>query len=149
MKFRIDELDVRLVKLLESDAKQSSNALAKQLNVSSSTVRRRLDNLISNKIIKIAAVVVDNSKLGFPVGVVLALDIVSDKLDLVVQALFSLDEIKWLTTTTGRFDIIALARFHSTDEMADFLQNTMAKIKGIRDSETFVCLRREKWRYVS
>ena len=40
-------LDERLIELLSQDARQGSEALAKRLNVSSSTVRRRISKLVN------------------------------------------------------------------------------------------------------
>ena len=41
-----ESLDERLTELLSQDARQSSQALATQLNVSSSTARRRISKLV-------------------------------------------------------------------------------------------------------
>ncbi|MFQ5874857.1 MAG: Lrp/AsnC family transcriptional regulator [Dehalococcoidia bacterium] len=60
-----DSLDEQLVHLLEWDARQSSEALAKQLQVSPSTVRRRIRKLMQSGILRTVAFV-DPTKLGFP-----------------------------------------------------------------------------------
>ena len=137
-----DSLDGRLIKLLQKDAGQSSEVLAKQLKVSAATVRRRIRQLIKNKVIRIAAIA-DPGKVGLPLAVIIAVDVFHDKLDSVMQTLANQPEILWTSTTTGRFDIIALTRFPSTDELSTFLQNEMPRIEGIRDTETFICLNLE------
>jgi len=45
-------LDERLIELLSQDARQSSQALANQLNVSSSTVRRRISKLVKRGVLR-------------------------------------------------------------------------------------------------
>ena len=57
-------------------------------------------------------------------------------------------EVRWVSSSTGRFDIIVLARFHSTDELSGFIQKDLAQVEGLRNSETFVCLHVKKGRYV-
>ena len=57
-------------------------------------------------------------------------------------------EIGWVSTTTGRFDILALARFASTDELSDFVEKKVTRIEGVNNSETFICLRIGKGRYM-
>ncbi|MFC1986919.1 Lrp/AsnC family transcriptional regulator, partial [Chloroflexota bacterium] len=52
----LDSLDRRLIDLLQQDAHQPSKVLAKQLSVSSSTVRRRVKRLIQQGIIRIIAI---------------------------------------------------------------------------------------------
>ena len=141
----IDSLDERLIKLLQEDAGQSSDVLAEQLKVSAATIRRRIRRLINSNIIRIGAVV-DPGKVGLPLAAVIAIDVAHDKLDSAIQKLTHRPEVIWVSTTTGRFDIIALARFSSTDGLSKFVQNEMAKIEGVKDSETFVCLHMESKR---
>lgn len=141
----VDSLDVRLIKLLQEDAGKSSDVLAKQLKVSAATIRRRIRRLLKSNVIRIGAVV-DPGKVGLPLAAVIAIDVAHDKLDSAIQKLTNRPEVIWVSTTTGRFDIILLARFSSTDGLSKFVQSEMAKIEGVRDSETFVCLHMESKR---
>lgn len=139
----IDSLDERLIKLLQKDARRSSDVLAKQLKVSPATVRRRMRRLIQNGTMRIAAIA-DPAKIGLPLAVMIALHVEHDKLDSVVEQLYKRPEVGWLSSTTGRFDIMALARFPSTEGLSKFIQKEITEIEGIRDSETFVCLNIKK-----
>ena len=47
---------------------------------------------------------------------------------------------------SGRFDIIALARFHSTDNLSEFIAKELSNLEGVKDSETFICLEVKKGR---
>jgi len=143
----MDSLDEKLLRLLGQDARQSSDALASKLKVSAATVRRRVRVLLRKDVLRIVGVV-DPDKVGLSLAAVIALDVVHEKVEAVVQELASRPEIRWISTTTGRFDIVAVTRFRSTDELARFMQKEMAKLEGLRDSETFVCLHVEKGRYV-
>ncbi len=60
----IGQMDEQLVHLLQQDARQTSEVLAKKLNVSTTTVRRRMRKLIQSGFLRITAVV-DPSKVGF------------------------------------------------------------------------------------
>lgn len=142
-----DSVDEQLVRLLGQNARQNSETLAKQLNLSAATVRRRLRKLIRSKLLHIVGVI-DPSKFGFPLAVVIALDIAHDKVELAIKALAKRPEIEWISTTTGRFDIIAYARFPSTDGLSDFVTKELARMEGVKDSETFICLDVKKGRYV-
>ncbi|GAH47789.1 unnamed protein product, partial [marine sediment metagenome] len=70
----LDSIDIQIVRLLGQDARQDSETLAKQLNISSATVRRRLRKLFRDEFLHIVGVV-DPTKFGFPVAVVIALDV--------------------------------------------------------------------------
>ena len=142
-----DSIDEHLVRLLGQDARQSSETLAKQLKLSSATVRRRLRKLIRDELIHIVGVV-DPAKFGFPVSVVITLDVTHEKLESAIEALAKRPEIRWVSTTTGRFDIIALARLRSNNHLSEFITKVLSQLKGVRDSETFLCLGVEKGRYI-
>ena len=58
-------IDERLIQLLRENGRQSSNVLAKRLDVSSATVRRRIKNLVQSGVLRIVPVV-DAGKAGFP-----------------------------------------------------------------------------------
>lgn len=42
---------------------------------------------------------------------------------------------------SGRFDLIAIARVGSTDDLADLVTNKMLKVPGITGSETMLAFR--------
>ena len=113
--------------------------MAKQLNVSPATIRRRIRTLLQSQLRIVA--VADHNKIGLTLAAVIALDVAHDKLESVTQFLISRPEVTWLSTTTGRFDVILLARFGRTDELSDFLHNELAQLEGLKNSETFVCLK--------
>ena len=141
-----DPQDMRLIQLLQQDGRQSSNVLAKQLGLSSATVRRRIKKLVQSGLLRITARV-DPDQAGFPFSVVIALDVVHDRVDKVLKYLANKPEVVWACATTGRFDVLLIAHFPSSDHLSAFLREELAKIEGLKDSETFLCLRIEKGRY--
>jgi len=143
----MDDLDEKIMRLLRSDAHQSGETLSKKLGVTAATIRRRIRELLRRKILRIVGLV-DPNKIGFPLAAVIAFDVEQEKLESVVKMLANRPEVVWVSTTTGRFDIIALVRFRATDELAAFMQKEMRQSQGFRDSETFICLHVAKGRYV-
>ena len=121
----IDSVDEQIVRLLGQDARQNSEKLAKQLNLSAATVRRRLRNLIRKDLLHIVGVV-DPAKFGFPVPVVITLDVDLDKIDTAIKTLANRPEVRWVSTTTGQFDIIALARFRSNSNLSEFMTKVLS-----------------------
>ncbi len=78
----INAKDEKIFQLLGQDAWQSSEALAKQIGISSATVRRRIKKLVKNGTLRVAAFV-DPVKVGEPLGAVIALGAAPDKIDYV------------------------------------------------------------------
>jgi Lrp/AsnC family transcriptional regulator for asnA, asnC and gidA len=142
----IDKLNERLIELLGENARQSSDVIARKLKTSPATIRRRLRRLLQSGVLRIVAVA-DANKIGLPLTAIIAMDVSHDKLDGVIEKLVNHPEVKWVSTTTGRFDIVAITRFASTEDLADFVQKELAGLEGLRDSETFVCLHIGKGRF--
>ena len=139
----LDSIDEKLVRLLGKNAQQSYEQLAKQLNISAATVRRRLRKLIQNNLLSIVGVV-DPSDFGLPLGAVITIDVVHDKLESTLEELSKQPEIRWVATTTGRYDVIIGGRFRSLDSLSDFTLKVLGKMKGVRSSETFIQLKHIK-----
>lgn len=133
-----DSIDRRLIQLLQENAHQSSEALAKRLGVSSSTIRRRIKILIQKEIIRIVARP-DPTKIGYAITAIIAFDIDHEKLEPVLEALNNRPDVHWLAVVSGRFDAMALVWATSTDELFKQLDE-IGKIEGIKNMETFIRL---------
>ena len=121
------------------DASKSSEMLAKQLNVHSSTVRRRIKKLVEEKKIHIIARP-EPSNVGLLMEAIVALDVVHDKLNAALEELSKCPEVIWLAATSGRFDIMAYVWFNSTNKLYNFVETKVGSLKGLKNSETFICL---------
>ncbi len=117
------------------------------MSVSSATVRRRLKSLVKNGVIR-AVAVTHPDRVDTSLCAIIALNVSHQSIDEVMQALSSQPETKWVATTTGRFDILILVEFNSTEELFQFIRGRLFPIEGVKDSETFVCLHVEKGRQI-
>jgi Lrp/AsnC family transcriptional regulator for asnA, asnC and gidA len=143
----IDSLDEKLIGTLRDNARQSSEKVAKRLKVSPTTVRRRMKKLTRSGAVMITTMI-DPVKIGILVQTVIGVDVELGNIESVTDILVKMPEVKWISTTTGRFDLLFGAGFHSTNELSDFMQRKLAGIKGLKDTETFICLEMKKGRYV-
>ncbi len=141
----MDNIDEQIIHLLEQDARQSSKAIAKQIHLSSATVRRRLKRLIDSNVLDIVAIR-DPIKTGLPVAALIAFNIDHNLLDSVMEMLSDHSKVVWACTTTGRFDGFAFVRFSSNEELSLFLRKELSNTQGIKDMETFMCLHIENYK---
>ncbi len=137
-----DSIDRRLIGLLEENAHQSCEALAKRLGVSSSTIRRRIKTLIQKEVIRIIARA-DPAKIGYAITAFIALNIDHEKFDSALEVLGKRPDIRWLSVISGRFDAMALVWATSTDALFGQLRD-IGKIEGIKHIETFIRLNLQK-----
>ena len=113
---------------------------------SEETVRRRLKRLMQEEYIKVVALP-DPQKLGFESEVLVGVQVDADKIDQVADAMADLDQINWVSVTTGSFDIFAWATLRNAEELSSFLRTKVGPIKGVRRLETFVNLGIKKRQY--
>ena len=138
-----DMLNTQLISLLEENANQTSEELAKQLNVSSSTVRRRKEELIQQGTLHIVAIP-EPKKIGLNLIAIIAFDIAHDSMNSALNTLKDKKEVKCLYATSGRYDVIALMWFSSPEQLYTFMEEEVGKIEGIKNTETFICMRAVK-----
>jgi DNA-binding Lrp family transcriptional regulator len=139
----VDQFDKDLISLLEQDARQTSEKLAKQLSASPSTVRRRMGELIKRGVVRIVAIP-EPKQIGASLVVIVAFQLLHEKTNSFFKTLGSRKDVKCLYATSGRFDAIALMWFSSTEQLYNFMEKEVGKIEGIKTTETFVCLHAEK-----
>jgi Lrp/AsnC family transcriptional regulator for asnA, asnC and gidA len=139
----LDDVDLRLISLLQGDGRRSNVEIAQELNLAEATVRRRLDRLLSDGALRITAVV-DPDKTGLPTAAVIMVEADLARVDDIARQLAALPEVQIVSITTGRWDIIVQAVFPSDEHLLSFLRDRVASIAGVRHTETFHVLRQVK-----
>jgi len=129
----------KLIGLLQDDGRRNSEVLATELKVSPSTVQRTIHKLISDGVLRISALV-DADKAGLKVSAVICVDVEQNKWDQVVEGLAKQPAVRYVSKTAGSSDVLAFTRFRGNAELTEFLEKVVAKMVGVRNSETFVVL---------
>ena len=142
----LDNLNERIIDILQSDGRASNASIARSLGVSEGTIRRRLNMLIEEDIVNVN-VSLNPGKLGFSTKAIIGVQVDPDKIDLVGEGLAKLEEIDWVSVTTGSFDIFAWVTLESAEKLGVFLKTQVGTISGVRKTETFMCLSMRKDRH--
>jgi Lrp/AsnC family transcriptional regulator for asnA, asnC and gidA len=135
----LDELDEKLISLLQSDGRASNIELAKKVGVSEGTIRRRFRNLLKDEVIRIVAIP-DPSKLGRNTTALIGLQVDPALVDNVASDLAAIAEVQYVAITTGAYDIFLWVALASPEELSVFLRSRVGAIQGVRRTETFVNL---------
>ena len=144
MMIKIDDIDRQILANLQRyDAPRTPNEMAKELEVSPATVRRRVKRLTNDGIVSVL-VAVDPEKVGLKLVAVIGIHVAVKKIDAVTEIMKNMPEITWLATSIGTYDIIATARFTDMEHLAKFVQNEVPNIKGVTGIETFLCMQEIK-----
>ncbi|MBA2451734.1 MAG: Lrp/AsnC family transcriptional regulator [Chloroflexia bacterium] len=140
---QVDDLDLKIIGALQVDGRRPVAEIARELGVPKSTVQRRLDTLIRERVIMVAAYA-DSARLGLGIHVHLNVRVELVEYQAVIDAIAALTEMRWVAVTTGPADIVAEAYFASPNHLHEFIKEKLAPIKGISSVETSVILSIEK-----
>ena len=135
----MDELDRKITSILQQDGRASNASIARKLNVSEGTIRRRLKRLIKEKAIQILALP-EPAKLGLGTEALVALQVDPGQLEEVAESLAGVTVTVYVSANTGAFDIFTWVALPSQEALHSFLLNTVGTIPGVKRSETFVNL---------
>ncbi|MFA5399762.1 MAG: Lrp/AsnC family transcriptional regulator [Dehalococcoidia bacterium] len=139
----VDDIDLKIVSALEKDAHQSNTRLAKSLNMSSATIRRRINNLLSNNVIHIQAF--PNVRLGKMITSVIALKVDNGALNRIADYFSDMDEVRQVLLTAGNYDIGVWAWFESIEAFSEFLNNRINSLEGVEKKTIIIMTEIRKW----
>ena len=135
----MDELDRNIIRILQENGRASNAQIARDVGVSEGTVRRRLQTLLQDGVIKVVALP-DPEVLGYNTEALVGIQVDPDKIDDVARQLAGLRESAWVSVTTGSFDIFSWVTLPSSEDLGNFLKSEVGTIPGVRRTETFVNL---------
>ena len=135
----MDDLDRKIIELLQVNGRASNARIARDVGVSEGTVRRRLRRLVQDEIIRVVAVP-DPDKMGYNTVALIGIQADPDKIDDVAERLAELSETQYVSMTTGSFDIFMWVALPNSEELGNFLRRKVGITPGIRRTETFVNL---------
>jgi len=122
----LDDLDVAILRRLNQDARKSFRDIARELEVSISTVSNRVKRLESEGIILGYAPLLDEKKLGYDVLAVIGVRISKGKLLEVQRKIAREDKVVEVYDVTGEYDSVIIARFRNTKELDAFIKKLVA-----------------------
>jgi len=122
----LDDLDVAILRRLNQDARKSFRDIARELEVSISTVSNRVKRLEAEGIILGYAPLLDEKKLGYDVLAVIGVRISKGKLLEVQRKIAREDKVVEVYDVTGEYDSVIIARFRNTKELDAFIKKLVA-----------------------
>ncbi len=138
-----DELDRKIIEMLQVDGRATHAKMARDLGVSEGTVRRRLSKLLQDKVIRVIAIA-EPEQLGYHTSAFIGLQVDPSRVEAVATQLALLSETEHVAITTGSYDIFIWVNLASSEALAAFLHHKVGTVEGVRQTETFVSLETRK-----
>lgn len=144
---KLDEFDVRILRVLKQDGRISVQALSEIVQLSPSPVARRLARLEQSGVVSGYAALIDEAHLGFGVSVFVSVKLdrqVDDALAQFETAIHTMDEVIDCWLMTGNRDYLLRVVTRDMAEFEQFLVGRLTKLAPVAEIESSIPLRRVK-----
>ena len=136
----LDTTDLALIYALQEDPRASYSDIARWVDVSQTTARRRIKALTDARVISFA-VIPELEWLGYSTSAFIGIKADLTRLNEIAISLMDMPEVAFAATTMGRFDMILFSVQRSLSGLTSFLVETMAQMPGVRSTESIVTTR--------
>ncbi len=137
---QLDETDLKIVEALRKDGRVAFAQIAEQLNVSPGMIRQRYNRLVETGYLKVVAIT-NPLRMGIKTMAMIGIRTEGDKMLQVAEQVATLDEVVYIVIVSGRYDIMAEVFCRDHADLLKFLTEKLAKINGVRETESFMHLK--------
>ena len=136
---KLDEIDIKLLSLLQSDCKQTTAAYAKQLNLSTTAVYERIKRLERTGVISQYVALVDKKKVNRSFTVLCHIKLSQHIKDYVLkfeQEILRLVEVTECYHTSGDYDYILKIHVRDMEAYREFMVTKLTAIANIGSTQS-------------
>ncbi len=141
----LDRLSKMIIEQLQQDGRRSYAAIARAVGLSEAATRQRVQRLLEERVIQIAAVT-DAAAVGFHRMALLGINVDGD-IRSVADKVAALDEAEYVVICAGQFDVLVELICEDDAHLLRIIDESVRTIPGVRNTEAFVYLRVAKETY--
>ena len=135
----MDDIDKKIIKVLEDDARTSLRKISELVDVSLGTVSNRVKRMEKNGVIKGYSVILNPDNIGWELNVVIGLRIQKGRLIEIQERIAKDSRVHGVYDVTGDFDSMVIARAKNRKDLDDLSKNVLS-IDGVERSITHLVL---------
>jgi len=137
---RLDSIDQYIIDAMRKDGREAFAQIAEKLNVSPGMIRQRYNRLVELGYLKVVAVT-NPLMMGIRTMALIGIHTDGNKMLQVAEKISKLDEVVYLVVVSGRYDIVCEVFCRDHEDLLKFLTEKLAKVDGIRETESFIHLK--------
>lgn len=122
----VDDLDVKIIRVLRENSRESYRDIANKLGVAEGTVYNRVNKLRDEGVIRRFMVDVDFSKLGYDLTVLIGIIVGGGHLPEIEKRISKDRNVSAVYDVTGDYDAIVVAKFKTRDDLNKFVKGLLA-----------------------
>lgn len=142
----LDDVDRKIISYLQYDGRMPFTAIAEELDITESTVRRRVKQLADSGKLQIVAIVRPRD-LGLYEAAMIGISVKTNQMAAVADEIAQLPEVTYLFQAAGAFDLYAEVYCRDREHFVSFLNERLLQISGIERTETSFILKMHKLSY--
>jgi DNA-binding Lrp family transcriptional regulator len=135
----LDEIDQKIIRVLEKDARTSLRKISELVDVSLGTVSNRVKKMEKNGVIMGYSVILNPDEIGWELNVVIGLRIQKGRLIEIQEKIAKDSRVHGVYDVTGDFDSMVIARAKNRKDLDDLSKNVLS-IDGVERSITHLVL---------
>ncbi|AEH24450.1 Lrp/AsnC family transcriptional regulator [Pyrococcus yayanosii] len=143
MRGTLDEVDKKIIEILQRDGKVPLREISKKTGLAESTIHERIKRLRESGVIKKFTAIVDPEALGFTMLAFILIKAKAGKYASVAEELVKYPEITEVYETTGDYDMVVKIRTRNSEDLNMFL-DIIGNIDGVEGTHTMVVLKVHK-----
>ncbi|MEW6592669.1 MAG: Lrp/AsnC family transcriptional regulator [Candidatus Hadarchaeota archaeon] len=136
----IDNIDLRLLRLLAGDSKVSLKKMAREVGLSITGVNKRIERLEKNGVIKQYSAIIDPKKLGYGVSAFVRVAASPSGMDDLVRALRNKHEVCEMHKVTGERQLMMKVRARDQESLNRFIEENISGRDGVRHVTTTMAM---------
>jgi len=142
---KIDEVDIKILSILEKNGRTPNNEIAKRLSLSEGTVRNRIKKMTDSGFLSVKGLTNINLRQDKQLIYVLVKLTPHKEWERSAKRISELPNVKSASMLTGRFDIL-LEVLIEPPEIVHFIGETLSKIETIISTESLIAVKSfNKW----
>ena len=144
---QLDAYDIKLLALLQQNSKLSQREIAEAVSLSPSAVNRRIATLETAGIITSTVAIIDPSKVGRLITLLVEVKLESERLDLLDEVrnrFIDCPQIQQVYYVTGDFDFMLIFNVKDMAEYEQLTRELFFVSGNVKSFKTYVAMHRSK-----
>ncbi|GAB4452992.1 MAG: hypothetical protein OHK0041_16620 [Anaerolineales bacterium] len=136
----LDDIDRAIIESMRKDGRVAFAQIAEQLGVSPGMIRLRYNRLVELGYLKVVAVT-NPLMMGKRTMAMIGVRTDGRKILEVANQLTAFDEVVYVVVVSGRYDLMIEVFCRDHEDLLNFLTEKLAKVDGVRETESFMHLK--------
>lgn len=142
---KMDKTDTKIIKLLQKNGRLTNTEIAKDIGIAEATVRYRMQRLLKEEYILVAAII-DPMKLGNGIEGSIRIHADIKKMEHITKELKKIPELFYIARVSGRADF-ETSFFVKNMNAARILIDSINMIEGVKETDMVTVMEYVKERY--